>query len=79
MARHRHLALLFAAVAASALMLAPAAANAGSKAIAQSDRLILKRNYEQSAAVLMAAARTGDAAGAIPAGQSASDRTGRGA
>ena len=61
MARHRHLALLFAAVAASAVMLAPAAANAGSKAIAQSDRLILKRNYEQSAAVLMAAARIGDA------------------
>lgn len=61
MARHRHLALLFAAVAASAVMLAPAAANAGSKAIAQSDRLILKRNYKKSAAVLLAAARTGDA------------------
>lgn len=60
MARPSVIALSLAVLAALAVMLSPVAANAQSKAITQSDRLILKRNYEKSAAVLMAAARAGD-------------------
>ena len=61
MARPRHIAVSLAVGLLIVLQLAaPVDAN-NSKAVIQFNRLVLKRNYEKSAAVLNVAARAGDA------------------
>ena len=61
MARHSHLAFLAASVFAFASLFPLPALAAESIAIKQFNRLVLKRNYTKSAAVLKAAAKAGDA------------------
>ncbi len=61
MARLSHCFILLAGLLAHALVLLPATANAESKAITQANRMILKRNYEATAALLLPAAKAGNA------------------